>query len=231
VNELKTKFGLLSRVPLSLSNHCGKPIAQDSRDWDSKVHERVEQRNWRTLSAFEREFSKGAVGSSNYFHDCRCLKHVQIGSGSLRSRIDDMAFSGSSIESIFPSSTVEFVRELCFAGCKSLSTALLESGSRLRSLVKSVFFECSALQSFRIPSWIEKIGDLRLRLSSAEWHSLSSLEFEFGSKLRPLGAYVVVHCAVLRSICIPSSLSELKDRWSLAGFRRLRLNLPHGSRL
>jgi hypothetical protein len=89
------------------------------------------------------------VLSRDCFRGCGCLRHFAIAPGSVLSRIEDWAFSWSSIESIVVPSTVEFVKNSCFAWCKSLSAVLFESGCLLRSLRKCAFLKCSTLQSFR----------------------------------------------------------------------------------
>jgi hypothetical protein len=73
-------------------------------------------------------------------------------------RIEQEAFSFSSLQSILIPSNVEILGSKCFADCGSLSSITFESNSRL-TRIESLAFKWSSLQSIVIPRNVRFIDD------------------------------------------------------------------------
>jgi hypothetical protein len=82
------------------------------------------------------------------------------------------------IEMIVPAS-IEFLGFECFSLCKSLSSIIFESGSRLSRIEARAFYETGLIEMI-VPASIEFLG---LECFS-NCTSLSSITFESGSKFQ-----------------------------------------------
>jgi hypothetical protein len=136
------------------------------------------------------------IGSSCFSY-CKSLSSVSIESGSLLRRIEQQAFSSSSLPSIVIPRTVEIIGSSCFYGCKSLSSVLIEPGSLLRRIESSAF-SYSSLPSIVIPRTVEIIGSSCFSYCQC----LSSVLMESGSLLRRIESSAFSNSS-LPSIVIP----------------------------
>jgi hypothetical protein len=82
--------------------------------------------------------------------DCLSLVSVIFESGSRLERIEEMAFSGSALQSIVIPSSVVVLAGWSFCECRKLETVAFETGSRLQRVGKEVF-RGSRLHSIVIP--------------------------------------------------------------------------------
>jgi hypothetical protein len=70
------------------------------------------------------------------FSVCESLSSVTFESGSILSRIEKWAFTGTGLIQIIIPASVEVLCEGCFSECKSLSSVRFESGSKLSRIEK-----------------------------------------------------------------------------------------------
>jgi hypothetical protein len=83
---------------------------------------------------------------------------VAFETGSKLSRIEVAAFAHcSSLSSICIPSSVEILREWCFAGCQALCNVTFEADSRLSHIEPFAFSNCSSLSSIGIPAGRESV--------------------------------------------------------------------------
>jgi hypothetical protein len=113
------------------------------------------------------------------------------------------AFSYSSLESIVIPSTVQILGSFCFSYCKSLSSIIVESNSRL-TRIESFAVSKSSLQSILIPSNVAILESKRF----SRCESLASISFESNSRLTPIESDAFYESS-LESIVIPSTVQIL----------------------
>jgi hypothetical protein len=105
----------------------------------------------------------------------------------------------SSSSSIPICSDIEILGSSCFSFCKSLSSVLFESHSRLRS-IESHAFSWSSLTSIEIPRNVEIVESSCF----CQCTSLSSISFESNSRLRQIKNHAFYYCP--GSMIVPSSI-------------------------
>jgi hypothetical protein len=98
---------------------------------------------------------------------------------------------------------VEIVGSSCFSKCKSLSSIIIESNSRLIHIESSAFEE-SSLQSILIPNSVEIVGSSCF----SKCKSLSSITFKLNSHLARIESEAFYESS-LESIMIPSNVEIL----------------------
>jgi hypothetical protein len=108
---------------------------------------------------------------------------------------------------------VESLDQYCFDYCRSLSTVLFESGSKLLRLEHNAFCSCSSLSSICVPS---SVRDL-CRGCFSRCPSLSTVSFESESRLSCLDTDAFADCPSLLSICLPPQLASLN--WTGSAIR------------
>jgi hypothetical protein len=125
---------------------------------------------------------------------------ISFKSNSQLKRIESLAFSGSSLQSIEIPEDVEIFGSSCFQSCKSLSSISFKSNSRLKRIESGTFAD-SSLQSIEIPENVEIIGPSCFQ--SCE--SLSSISFESNPRLKRIESFAF-SSASLQSIEIPRNV-------------------------
>jgi hypothetical protein len=94
--------------------------------------------------------SRMEIMSESWFANCRLLTSVTFESSSKLQRIDEFAFSGSSLSTIQIPATVEVLYKSCFYFCRSFASVTFESNSQLQRIEEFAFREC-VLRTIDIP--------------------------------------------------------------------------------
>jgi hypothetical protein len=139
------------------------------------------------------------------FFGLKTFREIAFDSDSRLRRIEDLAFSKSSLEMIrFPAS-VETIGENCFCECGFLSKVTFERDCRLKEIPRYAFSR-TVLKEIVIPCNVEVIRDYAF----ASCGCLREVMFEHGSRLRRIGS-----CAFqqggLEVITIPSGVEYIGD--------------------
>jgi hypothetical protein len=140
------------------------------------------------------------IGKSSFSHSSG-IRQISFESESNLRRIEDMAFSLSSLADIEIPKSVEFIGKFCFAWCHSLIEVKFASGSRLSKIEDSTFTD-SRLRRICIPRSVEVIGGHCF----ASCKSLNQLTFEKNSALKQIGELAFFACFGLKSFVFPGQV-------------------------
>lgn len=116
----------------------------------------------RYIQRFACELSSGAVAQNN----------GTVGLRTDTKGLGDELFYGSGLKQIVLPSTVEFIGEKCFYGCRELSEIKLPEG--LKYIGADAFRDLTALRSIHLPSSLEAVGNYAFQGCS----SLESIDYE-----------------------------------------------------
>ncbi len=141
-----------------------------------------------------------SIGDSA-FYQCTSLTEVTLSNG-LES-IAAYAFTYCGINKIIIPSSVESIGDYAFRYCNKLSEVIFESDSKLISIGKYGFANCTSLSKIIIPSSVTTMGSYAFRESTA----LEEVIFEKGSKLGKIDTYTFYKCTSLKQIVIPEVTS------------------------
>jgi hypothetical protein len=89
---------------------------------------------------------------------CESVKSVVFHENSPVSRLEALAFFGSSLTSIHLHTSVTVIGKFCFSGCGSLVSISSKSSSQLSELAKKAF-RASGLTSIHLPASVTVIGE------------------------------------------------------------------------
>jgi hypothetical protein len=103
-------------------------------------------------------------------------------------------------------------------------SVIFESGTRLREIDDEAFSHCEQLESFTVPSSVERIGDRCFD----DCCNMTMMRFEQVSKLRRVGESAFRNCR-LASIRIPASVDEV-DGSAFVGCPLLVIEVAAGNR-
>jgi hypothetical protein len=137
------------------------------------------------------------IGKSSFSHSGG-ISHISFKNKSNVRRIEDMAFSLSSLAHIEIPKSVEFIGKFCFAWCHSLIQVKFASGSRLSKIEDSTFID-ARLRRICVPRSVEAIGEHCF----ASCKSLDQFIFEKDSVLKRIGQFAFFACFRLRSFVFP----------------------------
>jgi hypothetical protein len=98
-----------------------------------------------------------------------------------------------------------------FRNVDSIKALVFEAGLELREIPSHFFGRFRSLKSICIPASVEVIRK-EVFLPGPSWilgTSLQTLTFEAGSKLQRIETRAVSECSLLKSICLPASVTEI----------------------
>ena len=132
-------------------------------------------------------------------------KHVSFRFPSEIEKIGDQAFyECETLIGITISSSIKYIGNEAFEGCKNLETVDFLSDSILENIGYEAFSNCEKLKSFNIPSKVNYIGDYAF--SSCE--QLSVVTFPDPCEITAIGSGAFYHTAIT-SITIPNTITKI----------------------
>jgi hypothetical protein len=144
-------------------------------------------------------FTRSVISSGGRVVQVRIVRFAEIHNFG---RGDDL------LRSICVPSHVQELAEESFCTCRTLRMVTFEFGSKLLSIERRAFVDCSSLSTICIPASVQQIGGDCF----GDCQSLSEVTFERGSRLYCIETQAFRDCPLLSSICIPSSVVQLGDK-------------------
>jgi hypothetical protein len=115
----------------------------------------------------------------------------------------------NAIKVVIPASVIS-LRAKSFVGATQLQAIHFERGSRVSRFHSDTFCHCRSLKSLSIPPSVEILGaTLFSRKNRHNWPLLETVIFEPGSKPHTIESYAFNKCVYLKSLCLPTSLSQV----------------------
>jgi Leucine-rich repeat (LRR) protein len=139
------------------------------------------------------------------FLGCSNLHSETFAPGSTLREIQELAFSGTKLQSITIPASVTDIGGSAFFKCP-LEKVFFETGSQLCAIPQS-FCNHSPLKEISIPASVEKISQEAFR----DCLNLNKVTFELGSNLKEIGPKAFGNCTSLRAIQVPFSVQEICD--------------------
>ncbi|MBQ4558605.1 MAG: leucine-rich repeat protein [Clostridia bacterium] len=131
--------------------------------------------------------SKLEAVNYNSFTNCTSLKEIILPAGVTRlgSETEGGSFTGcTSLEKVYIPNSVNYIGDVCFKDCTSLSSVIFENGINLGFIPESCFENCTSLTRFTVPEGVTGIGRKAFaNCTSLVWLSLptnDSIETEAG---------------------------------------------------
>ena len=199
-------------------------------------------------------FASVTIGNSvesigyDAFKDCKNLTSVTFASGSKVATIRYSAFQNcTSLTSITIPNSVTTIENAsssdgAFTGCTSLASVIFEPGSKLTTIGRSAFSDCTSLTLITIPNSVTTIGIAAFRnctsltgitipdsvttIQGSYYYggtnlgafsycaNLASVTFAPGSKLTSIETRAFSDCPKLTSITIPDSVTSIGEAFS-----------------
>ena len=169
-----------------------------------------------TIPKSVKVFGKNYDNGGAQFYGCSSLTSVKFEDDSQLEELPNWTFGWcTALKSItIPKSVTSFGQDYIngwgcqFCACDSLQTVIFEEGSKLTEIASHAFEGCVSLQSIKIPNSVTTFTtDINNVGSQFNWcESLTSVEFEKGSRLTELPSYAFNECYLLESITIPKSV-------------------------
>ena len=134
------------------------------------------------------------------FENCKSLTSITLPDS--LTKIEQFAFSGSSIESITIPASVSMIGFCAFSGCKELTNITINEG--VTYIDSYAFNYCTALESVVIPNSVTDLKSMAFR----DCKSLKSVVI--GSGVTQIEEYTFMDCYQLNHVELPDSLETIK---------------------
>jgi hypothetical protein len=140
--------------------------------------------------------------SSGFPRNALCWKGLPFTPSSLSNRA---ASNRLPLQRLCISSSIDVLGDNLFQGWASLDLIVFELGSRLTSIPRQCFLNCSSLKSICLPPQVEKVRAESFRYcQSLEWVGIDSV-----SAMPLIQRQAFHYCIALRSISLPQSLETV----------------------
>lgn len=110
--------------------------------------------------------------------------------------LGERAYAGAGFKGLILPKDLVTVGNEAFAGCKNLDAVSFAVGSKLASIDKNMFKDCTALKRLDIPNAVVSIGAEAFR----HMGSIEYIYVESGSKLKSIGEYAFAGCGSLKEV-------------------------------
>ena len=161
------------------------------------------------------------------FYGCQFRKSVIFPETLVEIKSSAFAENHQLQQARFPAS-LEKIREQCYKGCNSLTTAIFASGSRCREIPEGVFEGCVHLRKLVLPDKIQVIGERTfykckelkevhfpetvLKIGEKAFYSCGIEDLQLPDSIQELGDGAFFKCNSLKSVILPSSVRKIGQK-------------------